>query len=160
MKTSLQNSGGNATLRTVVAVELPFFWYPMASDGTVELRKVAELPFEWHSPLTLRPAEKNKKTSKTKRSRRSTTSASRKSATALPNDLKSLSLEDVEGLLESDAFTKQQIADLGHERFGISRPRLLRARKDHAISEIFSALSEERTMDIIYDQSSKIVRTA
>ena len=159
MKTPLKNSGSNTTLRTFVCVELPFDWYPMASDGNVELRKIAELPFDWHSPLPLRPAEKNEKTS-TKGSRRSTASASRKPATALPNDLKSLSLEDVEGILENDAFTKQQIADLGHERFGISRSRLLRVRKDHAISEIFSALNEERTMDIIYNQSSKIVRTA
>ena len=160
MKTLLQNSGSNTTSRTFVTVELPFDRYPRASDGNVELRKIAELPFDWHSPLPLRPAEKNEKTTKTKRGRRSTTSASRKPATALPNDLKSLSLEDVEGILENDAFTKQQIADLGHKRFGISRSRLIRVRKDHAISEIFSALNEERTMDIIYDQSSKIVRTA
>lgn len=84
---------------------------------------------------------------------------SRKNKSTLPDDLESLSRGDVEKILEEDRLTKQQIAELGHARFGISKSSLLRARKDRAINSILSALRNERTMHIIAEQSREAGRT-
>ena len=81
--------------------------------------------------------------------------ASRKPKTPLPANLKSLSWEDVERILEDETLTKRQIAEIGNERFGISRASLLRLRKDHARHSILIALRNEKTMWAIADQARK-----
>ena len=124
--------------------------------------KGSELPFVWQPGVHSVTGENGKPTSRKRRSpngsSRSAAPPSRRTASTLPDDLKSLSREEVEKILEDDRLTKQQIAELGYARFGISRSSLLRARKDRAIKSILSALRNERTMHVIYEQARKAGR--
>lgn len=126
--------------------------------------KGSELPFVWQPGARPITVESGKSTNRNRRSQNGTSQSvappSRRAASPLPDDLKSLSREEVERILEDDRLTKQQIAELGHARFGISKPSLLRSRKDRAIESILSALRNERTMHVIYEQARKTVRTA
>lgn len=126
--------------------------------------KGAELPFAWHPGERPIAGENGKPTSRKRRAPngipRAVAPTSRRTSSTLPYDPKSLSREEVEEILKDDKLTKQQIAELGHARFGISRPSLLRARKDLAIKSILSALRNERALHVIYEQARKTVRTA
>ena len=126
--------------------------------------KGAELPFVWQPGERPIAGENGKPTSRKCRapngSSRAVAPPSGRTASTLPYDPKSLSREEVEEILKDDRLTKQQIAELGHARFGISRPSLLRARKDIAIKSILSALRNERALHVIYEQARKTVRTA
>ena len=82
--------------------------------------------------------------------------ASRNPKLGLPSDLGSASQEEVEKILESDNYTKQQIAEIGFQRFGMSKPMLQRLRKEEAKRSVRSALENERTLDVI----SKMARKA
>ena len=126
--------------------------------------KGSELPFVWQPGVHPITVENGKPTNRKRRSpngsSRAVTPPSRRTESTLPYDPKSLSREEVEEILKDDGLTKQQIAELGHARFGISRPSLLRARKDLAIKSILSALRNERTLHVIYEQARNTVRTA
>ena len=126
--------------------------------------KGEELPFVWQPGERPIAIENGKSTNRKRRSPNGSSRAvappSRRTASTLPYDPKSLSREEVEEILKDDKLTKQQIAELGHARFGISRPSLLRARKDLAIKSILSALRSERTLYVIYEQARNTVRTA
>lgn len=124
--------------------------------------KGSELPFVWQPGVHPMAGENGKPTSRKRRSpnggSRVVAPPLRRTTSTLPDDLESLSREEVERILEDDRLTKQQIAELGHARFGISRSSLLRARKDRAIKSILSALRNERTMHVIYEQARKAGR--
>lgn len=123
--------------------------------------KGSELPFVRQPGVPPTGLENGKPASRKHReSNRGSTSVAplRTHHPTLPDNLKSLSREEVEEILEDDRLTKQQIAELGHARFGISRSSLLRARKDLAIKSILSALRNERTMHVIYEQARKAGR--
>lgn len=82
-------------------------------------------------------------------------SAPRKAKPSLPSNLESISHEDVEKMLDNDDFTKQQIAQLGFQRFGISKSMLQRLRKEDAKRSVRSALDNEKTLDVISHQARK-----
>ena len=123
--------------------------------------KGAELPFVWQPGECPIAVENGKPTS---RKRRASNKVSRsvahsgRTTSTLPGDLGSLSREEVELILEDDGLTKQEIAELGHERFGISKSSLLRTRREHAINSILSALRNERTMHVIAEQARRAGR--
>ena len=75
-------------------------------------------------------------------------SMSRAKAT-LPDRLESLSHGEIEGVLDNDSYTKDQIAELGVKRFGISKSKLVRLRKKDARDSIRAALENERALDVI-----------
>ena len=110
------------------------------------LRPYGKLPVsELGNAIKVKPASANV-----------TKGASSRIKLALPPDLESLAHEDVEKILDNDDYTKQQIADLGFKRFGISKPMIQRLRKEEAKQSVRSALDNERTLDVI----SKMARKA
>lgn len=121
--------------------------------------KGTELPFTWQPGVRPITVENGKPTSRKRRApngrARVVAPPLRRTTSTLPYDPKSLSREEVEEILKDDRLTKQQIAELGHARFGISQSSLLRARKDRAINSILSALRNERTMHVIAEQARK-----
>ena len=119
----------------------PFVWEPRA-------------PFE--NALNGKPPRENRRDQNG--SARVPALSPRMAKSTLPDDLKTLSREEVERILKDDALTKQQIAELGYTRFGISKPSLMRLRKDLAIGSILTALRNERTMHVIYEQAGKAGR--
>ena len=87
------------------------------------------------------------------RSRVKTTS--RRPHATLPADLESLGQEDVERILGDKSYTKQQIAELGARRFGMSRSGLTRLRKEDALQSIRAALGHERSLDVISEEARR-----
>ena len=81
--------------------------------------------------------------------------ASRKHQATLPTDLESLCQEDVEKILEDESYTKQQVAELGARRFGMSRSELARLRKEDALQLIRAALGHERSLDVISEEARR-----
>lgn len=70
-------------------------------------------------------------------------------APSLPSDLASATYNEVERILENPLFTKQQLAELGFQRFGISRPHIIKLRKKDALFTIGRSLANEKTLDMI-----------
>ena len=79
----------------------------------------------------------------------------RKPKATLPPNLESLQQDDIEKILTDDSYTKIQIAELGFQRFGISKPMLQRLRKEEARRSVRSALDNERTLDVISEMARK-----
>lgn len=67
----------------------------------------------------------------------------------LPEDLKNVPVEVVCNIINDDNFTKNQIVDLGFERFGIPKSKLSRLNKQAVIEAIQSALNHENSLDVI-----------
>ena len=82
----------------------------------------------------------------------------RGSKEALPTDLDSLGLEVVEKILSDASYTKQQLAELGYRRFGISRSHLTRLRKNDTLASIRAALANEKALDVIEVEASRVGR--
>ena len=91
--------------------------------------------------------------------RRNSKPSHRKPKEALPPDLDSLGLEVVEEILSDENYTKQQLAELGYRRFGISRSHLTRLRKNDALASIRAALANERALDVIEVEASRVGRS-
>jgi hypothetical protein len=68
--------------------------------------------------------------------------------TVLPDQLESMSLSDVKQVLDED-HTKDEIAEIGARRFGMSRSKLRRLRKEDAREAIRAALAHEVSLDVI-----------
>ena len=119
--------------------------------------KGAKLPFAWHPGVHPTTGENGKPTSRKRHDPNGKAVAPplRRTTSILPDNPESLSREEVEEILEDDRLTKRDIAELGHARFGISKPSLLRARKDRAINTILVSLRNERTMHVIAEQARK-----
>ena len=80
----------------------------------------------------------------------------RKPKVTLPPNLEYLQQDTIDEILAGDDYTKAQIAELGFQRFGISKSMLLHLRKEDAKRSVRSALENERTLDVI----SKMARKA
>ena len=79
--------------------------------------------------------------------------AQRKPPVELPSDLTTLQESAVERVLADDRYLKSQLAELGFQRFGISRSRLCRLTKTAAVEAIRGALEHERSLDAIGQQA-------
>lgn len=131
-----------------------------ADRPIADLSVIANPPFEYDPPKAAPSIRADAPPSRAGRLRASNGSArsrldSRKPKTPLPANLKSLSWDEVERILEDETLTKQQIAEIGNVRFGISRASLLRLRKDRARHSILTAMRNEKTMWAIADQARK-----
>ena len=131
-----------------------------ADRPIADLSVIATPPFEYDPPKAAPPVRVDAPPSRVGQLRAANGSArsrldSRNPKTPLPPNLKSLSWEEVERILEDETLTKQQLAEIGNVRFGISRANLLRLRKDRARHSILTALRNEKTMWAIYDQARK-----
>lgn len=87
--------------------------------------------------------------------KKSAKSASDRLKVVLPSDLESLGQADIERILEDDRYTKQQVAELGDRRFGMSKSSLIRLRKDEALQSIRAALEHERSLDVISEEARR-----
>ena len=83
---------------------------------------------------------------------------SRKPKVELPRELEAMSQGDVTRILDDDRYTKQQIAELGFRRFGISRSKLESLRKKDAQHSVRAALDHEKSLDVIASQARKAGR--
>ena len=81
--------------------------------------------------------------------------APRRPQAKLPTDLESLGQSEIERILKDDRYTKQQVAELGSRRFGISRSKLERLRKADALQSIRVALEHELSLDVISEEARK-----
>lgn len=131
-----------------------------ADRPIADLSVIANPPFKYDHPKAAPPVRVDAPPSRVGQIRASNGSArsgvtSGKPQTPLPANLKALSWEEVERILEDDTLTKRQIAEIGNERFGISRASLLRLRKDRARHSILTAMRNEKTMWAIADQARK-----
>ena len=86
---------------------------------------------------------------------RAPTASPRKPQAELPNDLKSLPRAEIEKILQDDAYTKRQVAELGHRRFGLSRSALTRSRREDALTSIRAAMEHELSLEVIGDEAEK-----
>ena len=75
--------------------------------------------------------------------------ASSKAKSVLPPELEYIGHADVERILDDESYNKQQIVELGVRRFGISRSKLERLRKEHAQDSVRAALEHEKSLDVI-----------
>ena len=73
----------------------------------------------------------------------------------LPIDLERISQPDLEKILDDDAYTKEQIIEVGVQRYGISRSKLQRLRKDDARESVRAAMDHEKSLDVISDEALK-----
>ena len=81
--------------------------------------------------------------------------SSNKAESVLPSELESISQEDIERILDDESYTKQQVAELGARRFGISRSKLERLRKKDAQDSVRAALEHEKSLDVISREASR-----
>ena len=73
----------------------------------------------------------------------------------LPRDLEYISQDELERILDDGQYTKKQLAEVGCQRFGISRSKLERLRKSEACDSIRAALDHERSLDAISREALK-----
>lgn len=69
--------------------------------------------------------------------------------------LESLSQDEVAQILDDPSSAKQQVAELGFRRFGISRAKLERLSKQAARDAVRAALEHEKSLDVISREASK-----
>ena len=81
--------------------------------------------------------------------------APRRRHVTLPAELESLGQSEIERILEDERYTKQQVAELGSRRFGISRSKLERLRKVDALQSVRAALEHELSLDVISEEARK-----
>lgn len=67
----------------------------------------------------------------------------------LPSDLEALSLEEVEKILDDEDYTKDQVVQLGVQRFGMSSSELVRQGKKNVLEAIRAALNHEKSLEVI-----------
>ena len=79
--------------------------------------------------------------------------AIRRPKVTLPTRLEKLGQREIEGILDNDSYTKEQLAELGVKRFGVSRSKLVRLRKREAQDYIRAALENERALDVISQEA-------
>lgn len=77
------------------------------------------------------------------------------SASILPLELESIGQEDIGRILDGEGYTKQQLAELGFRRFGISRSKLERLPKKETLDSIRAALEHEKSLDAISMEASR-----
>ena len=81
---------------------------------------------------------------------------SKKSARAIVvPDLETASYEEIERIISDGRITKTQLIEIGFERCGISKSRLLRINRADAIGAIRSALDHERSLGAITQEARR-----
>lgn len=73
----------------------------------------------------------------------------------LPDELESIDQEEIIRIVDNINYTKQQIAELGYRRFGISRSKLERLSKKDALDSVRAALEHEKSLDVISQEAVK-----
>lgn len=73
----------------------------------------------------------------------------------LPENLAALSANETDRILRDDAYTKEQLVELGFVRFGIARARLSRGGKDKVIEAVRSALEHEKSLEVIEREATR-----
>lgn len=102
------------------------------------LRTRSELPLDQLSEaLSNAPGTRRRKKGDTKPKRE------------LPDNIASLSIPEVREILTWKDLTKLQLAQLGVDRFGMPRARLLRLSKDAAAESVLAAVDHESSLGII-----------
>ena len=86
---------------------------------------------------------------------RAPTASPRKPQAELPPDLESLPRAEIEKILQNDAYTRRQVAELGHRRFGLSKSALARSRKEDALTSIRAAMEHELSLEVIGAEAKK-----
>jgi len=86
------------------------------------------------------------------RTQKPTTSAAK---ATLPGDLRVLSEQGVDEILKNRSYTKQQLVELGVQRFGISQSRLMRLKKDEVCESVRAALNHERSLGVISQEARR-----
>ncbi len=81
--------------------------------------------------------------------------ASRRAESTLPPELESIGQEEIERILEDENYTKSQLVELGFRRFGLSRSKLGRLRKEDALESVRAALGHEKSLDAISREARK-----
>lgn len=110
------------------------------------LRIVAHALRPYSDCMVLELADAIKTKAPTRRSRKTPAT---KAKAQLPPTLESISQESIEEILKDGSYTKQQIAELGVRRFGISRSKLERLRKEEARESVRAAQEHEKSLDVI-----------
>ena len=92
--------------------------------------------------------------------KRALSAANSKTASArieseLPPELESIGQDGIARILDDESYTKQQIAELGARRFGISRSKLERISKKDAQDSVRAALEHEKSLDAISREARK-----
>ena len=72
----------------------------------------------------------------------------------LPADVAKMRIEELERFLDGRNHSKNQLIELGFQRFGISRSKLSRLNKDEAMGSIRSALEHEKSLETISREAS------
>ncbi len=70
------------------------------------------------------------------------------------SEAKSLTLEQIEKLLESEGSNKSDLITIAVVRYGMSKADLMKTRKTYIIEEIKTAITNLRTLDTIGKQAS------
>ncbi|MBI3041159.1 MAG: hypothetical protein HYY80_05895 [Chloroflexi bacterium] len=70
------------------------------------------------------------------------------------SEAKSLTLEQIERLLESEELGKSDLITIAVLRFGMSKAELMKTRKTYIIEEIKTAITNLRTLDTIGKQAA------
>jgi len=70
------------------------------------------------------------------------------------SEAKSLTLEQIERLLESEEIGKSDLITIAVLRFGMSKAELMKTKKTSIVDEIETAISNLRTIEIIGKQAS------
>lgn len=73
----------------------------------------------------------------------------------LPPNLSSLNTDEINLILQNQDYTKDQIIDLGVQRFGIARSKLLRQSKGRVSESIRAALDHENSLDAISQEARR-----
>lgn len=81
--------------------------------------------------------------------------ASKKPKATLPSDIPSLSDQRVEEILNDHSYTKAQLIEVGIQRFGISRSRLMRLPKNEVTESVRAALNHERSLGVISQEARR-----
>ena len=74
---------------------------------------------------------------------------SKQTKATLPSELTTLSTEEVDDILNNPVYTKPQLIELGTKRFGISKSKLSRLKKDDVRESVRSALDHQKSLDAI-----------
>ena len=75
-------------------------------------------------------------------------------------DLQSLPLEKVREILSRPELTQSNLVDVGTERFGIAKSRMVRVPRDEIIKMISSAIQHEESLAIISEEAQRQTRTS
>ena len=73
----------------------------------------------------------------------------------LPSNLKDLTIDEVNIILEYDGYTKTQLIELGVMRFGISHSKLASLNKSDVIESVRAALEHENSLGVISQEARR-----